>query len=151
MTDLHIPIGIPGCGKSTLATSLVEEHQVVCPDDLRLSMTDDMANQSANSAVFDVVRIVVWERIKRGLDTYIDATNLVPSHFMPYIDMTTRVDHDYTIYIHLFNNVDEALSRNRKRMMPVPEMAMNRMLSRYRSLDLSSLNSYSPVKVTTYD
>lgn len=50
---IYIPIGVPGCGKSTFGSQLVEDgaitpDSIVCPDSFRELLTGDRANQKCN-------------------------------------------------------------------------------------------------------
>lgn len=78
---LYLPIGAPGAGKSTLVAQLIGQGKitpeaVVCPDDFRVLLTGTKADQTANEHVFEIVNRIVGIRLERGLDVWLDATNL---------------------------------------------------------------------------
>jgi predicted kinase len=74
---LVVLVGIPGCGKSTLAGR--------CPATWRVSLdayrelaTDDMADQSATPVAAQVQNLLLDARLARNLTTVVDATNIYP-------------------------------------------------------------------------
>lgn len=63
-------------GKSSYIYANYLQDQTISSDNLRLQMTGDMLDQSHNDAVFQYMHDTVELRLKNGLDTVIDATNL---------------------------------------------------------------------------
>lgn len=75
---LIVLIGASGAGKSTLARSW-PATQVLSLDTLRGVVSDDPGDQSATRDAADALKLILDRRMKRGLTTVIDATNVEQS------------------------------------------------------------------------
>ena len=81
---LHMMIGPSGAGKSFyvekqfffMADFACPRSALIGSDQLRVEITGDMADQSANAQVFSAMHAMVKARITSGLTTIVDATNL---------------------------------------------------------------------------
>ena len=73
---LVVLIGPSGSGKSTWAAARFRASQVLSSDAFREQVADDAADQSATADAFKVLHTVARARLRRGLLTVIDATNL---------------------------------------------------------------------------
>ncbi|MEU3879655.1 AAA family ATPase [Streptomyces californicus] len=69
-------IGPPGSGKSTFARQHFQPTQIVSSDFCRALVADDERDQSATGDAFEVLYSIADKRLRRGLLTVIDATNL---------------------------------------------------------------------------
>ncbi|RYU81847.1 polynucleotide kinase-phosphatase [Hymenobacter persicinus] len=85
LTTLKLPelslvllIGTSGAGKSTFARRLFRPTEVVSSDQCRALVADDENDQSATPAAFALLHYLVGMRLKRGLLTVVDATNVQP-------------------------------------------------------------------------
>ncbi|MFC0100860.1 polynucleotide kinase-phosphatase [Micromonospora marina] len=85
MTVLDIPelalvalVGVSGSGKSTFARRHFAPSQVLSSDTFRGLVADDENDQSASADAFDALHHVAAIRLRRGLLTVVDATNLQP-------------------------------------------------------------------------
>ncbi|WP_371784402.1 polynucleotide kinase-phosphatase [Streptosporangium subroseum] len=83
MTEINVPemslvvlVGVSGSGKSTFARKHFIPTQVVSSDFCRGLVSDDENDQAATSDAFDVLHYIVGTRLKRGLLTVVDATNV---------------------------------------------------------------------------
>ncbi|MDQ6524521.1 polynucleotide kinase-phosphatase [Nocardioides sp. LHD-245] len=83
MTELSIPalglvvlVGVSGSGKSTFAREHFKPTEVVSSDFCRGLVADDENDQSATRDAFDVLHYIVGTRLRRGLLTVVDATNV---------------------------------------------------------------------------
>lgn len=83
MTEITVPemslvvlVGVSGSGKSTFARRHFRPTQVVSSDFCRGLVSDDENDQSATSDAFDVLHYIVGTRLRRGLLTVVDATNV---------------------------------------------------------------------------
>ncbi|MBL0741421.1 polynucleotide kinase-phosphatase [Chryseolinea lacunae] len=81
--ELNIPelslvalIGISGSGKSTFARKHFKDTEVVSSDRCRAMVSDDENNQAATGDAFDLLHFIASKRLKSGLLTVIDATNV---------------------------------------------------------------------------
>lgn len=143
---LYLPIGPPACGKSTLVEGLIrqgwlDEDAVVSTDALRIKLTGDVADQSANGSVFTIVNRMISERLQRGLDVWHDATNLRGEWRTTAIGFAQV--HGQPIVCILFTANDATCrERNSKRVQPVPDDVMNTMLTYRREVRYDDLPGY---------
>ncbi|MGI5220896.1 polynucleotide kinase-phosphatase [Nocardia sp. CA-290969] len=85
MTDLSVPdlclvvlIGCTGSGKSTFARTHFPPTSVISSDFCRGLVSDDENDQSATPDAFALLHHIVGVRLRRGLRTVVDATNVQP-------------------------------------------------------------------------
>lgn len=130
---LFLPIGPPGSGKSTLVRSYTESGKlaadaIVCPDEYRVVLTGSKVDQSANHRVFEIVNRIVEERLSRGLDVWLDATNLAPGPRQGQMLVATRYRQPITCIVFDVPMV-ELRRRNLTRTDPVPFDVLERMVA----------------------
>ena len=73
---LVVLVGVSGSGKSTFARTRFKPTEVVSSDFCRGLVADDENDQSATPDAFDVLHYIVGTRLRRGLLTVVDATNV---------------------------------------------------------------------------
>ena len=73
---LVVLVGVSGSGKSTFARAHFKPTEVVSSDFCRGLVADDENDQSATPDAFDVLHYIVGTRLRRGLLTVVDATNV---------------------------------------------------------------------------
>src|SRR5580698_3287888 len=73
---LVVLVGASGSGKSTFARTHFKPTEVVSSDFCRGLVADDENDQSATPDAFDVLHYIVGTRLRRGLLTVVDATNV---------------------------------------------------------------------------
>jgi protein phosphatase len=85
MTELAVPelslvclVGASGSGKSTFAKEHFGQFEVLSSDYCRGLVSDDVNDQSASNAAFDVLHYVAGKRLDAGRLTVVDATNVQP-------------------------------------------------------------------------
>jgi len=147
---LFIPVGIPGCGKSTFG--LVSGARIVSTDAIRASLTGDESNQDKNGEVFKRFHAQIYALLSNGHSAFADATNLTPGarkELRETADLVAKMRPVRT-HVFLFKNPTQALRRNRERERVVPEDVMLRMLEKYEQT-LSDLwsESYNHVTVVS--
>ncbi|WP_139920482.1 polynucleotide kinase-phosphatase [Hymenobacter sp. DG01] len=76
--SLVLLIGTSGAGKSTFARRLFRSSEIVSSDQCRELVADDENDQSATPDAFALLHYLVGLRLKRGLLTVVDATNVQP-------------------------------------------------------------------------
>ncbi|HEY8482566.1 MAG TPA: polynucleotide kinase-phosphatase [Spirillospora sp.] len=83
MTEIKVPemglvvlVGVSGSGKSHFARKHFKPTQVVSSDHCRAVVSDDENDQSATEDAFDLLHHIVATRLRRGLLTVVDATNV---------------------------------------------------------------------------
>jgi predicted kinase len=75
---LLVLVGPSGCGKSSWAAHRFAASEVVSSDALRELVAGDAADQAASADAFRLLHLIVAARLRRGLRTVVDATNLDP-------------------------------------------------------------------------
>ncbi|MFB4314786.1 polynucleotide kinase-phosphatase [Actinomadura sp. 21ATH] len=75
---LVVLVGVSGSGKSHFAAKHFAPTQVVSSDRCRGMVSDDENDQSATGDAFDLLHYIVRKRLRRGLLTVVDATNVQP-------------------------------------------------------------------------
>lgn len=124
---LYLPIGIPGSGKSTLVRQHFSKSEIVCPDEIREWLTDDVNDQTENNLVFEIVHNVVYKRLALGLDVVVDATNLEPKFWPDDLGQGTTL-------ILMSTTIDQCHEWNESRERVVPLHAMQRMAGLFLKL-----------------
>ncbi|UOQ50727.1 polynucleotide kinase-phosphatase [Hymenobacter cellulosivorans] len=76
--SLVLLIGTSGAGKSTFARRLFRGSEIVSSDQCRTLVSDDENDQAATPDAFALLHYLVGLRLKRGLLTVVDATNVQP-------------------------------------------------------------------------
>lgn len=69
-------VGISGSGKSTFARTHFAEPEVLSSDQCRALVSNDENDQSATRDAFDLLYTIADVRLRRGLLTVVDATNV---------------------------------------------------------------------------
>lgn len=69
-------IGISGSGKSSFARKHFKTTEVVSSDQCRGIVSDDENNQAATSDAFELLHFIAAKRLRNGLLTVVDATNI---------------------------------------------------------------------------
>lgn len=134
---LYLPVACPGSGKSYVAEAMasvgmISEDAIVSPDRYREILTDNRADQTVNGEVFKIVDTIVDARISRGLDVYLDATNLNAKLRKKLLDRLTSLAMDFTLPMTvLVSDAREDLlrERNANRAHPVPDHVFDRFYS----------------------
>lgn len=126
---LIILMGIPGCGKSTFAARMFENH-VVSSDAIREKLTGDEANQVENDTVFTLFHERIEEILYRRMTAIADSTALTPEA-RERLRLCAR-SHEASTHLILFDNCAAAKVRNRTRPNPVPDDVMRRMWDRFQ-------------------
>lgn len=131
MTDflpakLVIPVGLPGCGKSTFAQNVFFNNMViVSTDEIRAGLGDVNA-QDKNKQVFESFHKQIDANLGHGSDVYADATNLDVRSRNELRDIALR--NRAEVHVLLFTNVKEAIIRNSQRSRRVPDDVMLRFI-----------------------
>jgi predicted kinase len=155
MAELIIPVGIPGCGKSTFAEIFFNKStdSIWSTDQIR-SLMGDVNDQSQNDEVFRRFHEAIQEDLVDGFRVFADATNLTSKARTTLRAIAKLADMDRAkltaqssghavelrqpVRTHLvvFCNPDQAVLRNCRRERVVPHDAMMRMLENYERFRL---------------
>lgn len=74
--SLVVLIGVSGSGKSSFAKKHFKRTEILSSDECRALVSDNENIQSATTDAFDVLYYIAGKRLKSGLLTVIDATNV---------------------------------------------------------------------------
>lgn len=107
-------IGISGSGKSTFAKKNFRETEILSSDRCRAIVSDDENNQAATNDAFEVLHYIAAKRLKNGLLTVIDATNIQPGSRASLIQLAKEY-HTIPVAIVLDVLEDVCVERNRNR------------------------------------
>lgn len=122
---LVLLVGPAGSGKSTWAAARFRRSEVLSSDELREMVSDDAADQDATSDAFAVLHAIARARLRRGLLTVVDATNLLASSRRPLLELGRR--HARPVVAVVFDvPLDVLLRRNAARERVVPEAVVRR-------------------------
>ncbi|GLW07727.1 polynucleotide kinase-phosphatase [Microtetraspora sp. NBRC 13810] len=89
---LVVLVGVSGSGKSSFAARHFAPTQVVSSDFCRGLVADDENDQSASADAFDVLHYIVGTRLRRGLLTVVDATNVQQAARRALVDVARAHD-----------------------------------------------------------
>ena len=113
MSNLVLPIGISGSGKSYIYNRDYKDYVQVSPDLIREELTGSISDQSKNKEVFKLAFERVDEYLNKGQDVFFDATNVNKTQRKNFTDR--YIDSDVNvIYVVLPADVDLSWKRIRK-------------------------------------
>jgi polynucleotide kinase-phosphatase len=112
---LVVLVGVSGSGKSTFARTRFKPTEVVSSDSCRGLIADDENDQSATPDAFDVLHYIVGTRLRRGLLTVVDATNVQQEARASLLKLAR--DHD-VLADAIVLDVPESLAAERNRQRP---------------------------------
>ena len=77
-TALVLLVGASGSGKSSFAKKHFAQYETVSSDACRGIVSNDENNQAASNDAFELFYYIISMRLKKGLLTVADATNIHP-------------------------------------------------------------------------
>ncbi len=111
---LVVLVGVSGSGKSTFARHHFRPTEVLSSDVCRGLVADDENDQSATPDAFDVLHYIAAARLRRGLLTVVDATNVQPAARAELVALAR--DHDVLVDAIVLDVPETvAVERNRSR------------------------------------
>lgn len=120
--NLHIPdlslvvlIGASGSGKTTFARRHFQPYEIVSSDACRLMLSNDENTKGISDEAFELLYFIVSKRLKRGLLTVVDATNVNPTHRKQLIRLA-REYHMMPVAITL--NLSDRICQDRSKDRP---------------------------------
>lgn len=141
-SKLIIPVGIPGCGKSTWGETFVASSNgvvngvVVSSDEIRQSFVDagelnSVGDQNKNTDVFKVFHDEIARLLSSRRTVYADATNLDRFARQKLLQLATDAPVPVSVHLVIFADISAAFRRNATRDRVVPNDVMLRMLNKY--------------------
>lgn len=142
MSNLVLPIGISGSGKSYIYNRDYKDYVQVSPDLIREELTGSISDQSKNKEVFKLAFERVDEYLNKGQDVFFDATNVNKTQRKNFTDKYIGSDVN-VIYVVLPADVDLSWKRirkdirDKKNRSDVPYFALVRQKEQYdKSIEL---------------
>lgn len=112
--SLVVLIGVSGSGKSTFARKHFKRTEVLSSDECRALVSDDENSQTATDDAFDVLYYIAGKRLKKGLLTVVDATNVQKESRKGLIELA-RTHHCLPVAIVLDLPEKVCMERNQNR------------------------------------
>lgn len=116
---LVLLVGPAGAGKTTWAQARFRRSQVLSSDDFREIVSDDPTDQAATRDAFGLLHAAARARLRRGLLTVVDATNLLVSARKPLLQLAHRAERPVVAVVFEVP-LPELLARNASRERTVP-------------------------------
>ena len=113
--SLIILIGSTGAGKSTFARRLFKPTEIVSSDACRGLVADDENDQSASKDAFELLHYLVAKRLKRGLLTVVDATNVQEEGRKPLVALARQY---HVLPVAIVLDVPDAVAQQRNAQRP---------------------------------
>lgn len=122
-------IGVPGSGKTTVLKEFADKYgySYICPDDIRLEMTGNIADQSKNREVWAEAYNRASRELRVGNTIVFDATFTNPGQRKDFINFARENGAEKVQGVFLDIPIEVAKERNRNRERIVPEYAMDKM------------------------
>ena len=153
--SLVVLVGPSGSGKSTWAAEHFAPAEIVSSDALRAVVGAGEDDQSASTIAFEVLEIIVTERLRRGLTTVIDTLGFDDDARARWIGKA----HEAAMPAHaiVFDTPDAVCrERNAARARPIPKSALDRQLARFQKVSaqlteeaFDGVHEQRPVAVVT--
>lgn len=131
---LIVLVGVSGSGKSTFARTHFKPTEVVSSDFCRGLVADDENDQSATPDAFDVLNYIVGTRLRRGLLTVVDATNVQQAARASLVRLAKS--HDVLVDA-IVMDVPEQLALDRNAQRPDRSFHRNVVAGQHRDLQRS--------------
>lgn len=129
MKKVIVGVGIPGSGKTTVLKNLAARngYEYICPDDIRLRMTGNAADQSKNKEVWAEAYSEVDLLLKEGKTIVFDASFTNKNDRRRFIDFARQCGAEKVQAVFADIPLEIAKERNANRERKVPEYAIERM------------------------
>ncbi|HEX5153220.1 MAG TPA: polynucleotide kinase-phosphatase [Parafilimonas sp.] len=108
-------IGTSGSGKSFFAKKHFRRTEVLSSDECRALVSDDENDQAATTDAFDVLYYIAGIRLKRGLLTVIDATNVQKESRKDLIELARKY---HCLPVAIVLNLPQKLCEERNQSRP---------------------------------
>ena len=136
--SLILLIGSTGAGKSTFARRLFKPTEIVSSDACRGLVADDENDQSASQDAFELLHYLVAKRLKRGLLTVVDATNVQEEGRKPLVALARQY---HVLPVAIVLDVPDAVAQERNAQRPERRGMGPHVVARHRQLLRKSLRN----------
>lgn len=131
---LIVPVGLPGCGKTTFAKNLIPKwNRAICRvsrDEFRAAALLHRPGVYYDPAIEDEIRAKAWGfyeyQLEHGISVFLDQTNLNREKRAKYIQPAIRKGY-YVIGAHFDYPIDYILKKNKEREAVVREEVIRDM------------------------
>ncbi|MVN78148.1 polynucleotide kinase-phosphatase [Hymenobacter sp. HMF4947] len=127
--SLILLLGSSGAGKSTFARRLFKPTEIVSSDVCRGLVADDENDQSASGDAFELLHYLVAKRLKRGLLTVIDATNVQAESRKPLVALARQY---HVLPVAIVLDVPDAVAHERNAHRPERRGMGPHVIARHR-------------------
>jgi len=127
--SLILLIGSTGAGKSTFARRLFKPTEIVSSDVCRGLVADDENDQSASGDAFELLHYLVAKRLKRGLLTVVDATNVQAEGRKPLVALARQY---HVLPVAIVLDVPDAVAHARNTHRPERRHLGPHVIARHR-------------------
>ncbi|MGI4742394.1 MAG: polynucleotide kinase-phosphatase [Janthinobacterium lividum] len=127
--SLILLLGSSGAGKSTFARRLFKPTEIVSSDVCRGLVADDENDQSASGDAFELLHYLVAKRLKRGLLTVVDATNVQAESRKPLVALARQY---HVLPVAIVLDVPDAVAHARNAHRPERRGMGPHVIARHR-------------------
>lgn len=129
MKKVIVGIGVPGSGKSTVLKEFASRYSYsyICPDDIRVELTGDAADQSKNKEVWAEAYERTRKELTSGHTVVFDATFTHPELRKSFLTFVKDQGAEKIEGIFVNTPFELARERNLTRERKVPDHALERM------------------------
>jgi protein phosphatase len=127
--SLILLLGSSGAGKSTFARRLFKPTEIVSSDVCRGLVADDENDQSASGDAFELLHYLVAKRLKRGLLTVVDATNVQAESRKPLVALARQY---HVLPVAIVLDVPDAVAHERNAHRPERRGMGPHVIARHR-------------------
>jgi predicted kinase len=128
--ELIMLIGLPGCGKSTIAQKYYADRKIFSSDALRKELFDDEDCQDKNDELFKELHKRIREALKQGHDVIYDACNISYKRRMAFLQEMKKY-YGYATAMVIMTPYEECVARQKERNRDVPEEVIFRMYKNF--------------------
>lgn len=111
--SLVVLVGASGSGKSSFAKKHFQNVEIISSDECRGMVSNDENNQAATNDAFDVLHYITEKRLKNGLLTVIDATNVQKESRKELIEIAKRY---HCLPVAIVLDISEAVCKERNQI-----------------------------------